>query len=982
MKKIFVLINILSLCLSLFAQTKEEINTLIKNGVYAENRGDFKKAIIYFEHSKEDLEKLNKTNEDIYVIVLYKLVGYYRNIGDYTYVKKYIEKGAKVLDIIEEDNPQFIVFSYNIADCYYAIDNYSRAIEINNKAMEICKRIKGENSSDYLRVLRNTSHYYNKKGDYFKAIELYTKEGNIIRTVNGENNPEYATALNHLANCYSDLGDYPHALEYGTKALEIRKSVLGEFHPDYAESLSNLTTYYNYLHDYSHALEYGNNALKIRKSMFGEFHSDYASSLNNLAFCYFGLEKYDKAIELGTKALEIERCISGENYSAYEIYLNNLALYYSFKGDKEKAIELYYKALNKCESSIGDVSPEYSALLTNLALCYYSCGDILKAKKLGLEALKIQKKVMGDKHPQYVALLNFIAVCEIFSGNYQDALNIVTESISLCTSNIIQFFGALPSHTRSSYWESVSYLFTDLFPYVSYQTHSNNISDLYNLSALFSKGILLNTDMDMRDLIFESGDSLLIAKYKKMLSNISIYNKQIEIPINRRFINTDSLNNVIQQQETELIMKSRVYGNYANNLKLSWKNVQERLDDNDIAIEFLNFPIYGSDSIMYVALILKKEYECPHLVKLFVANQLKAISEDVYYSHTYISDLVWKPLEEELRGVTDIYFAPSGELHRIGIEYLPISKTKNISDIYTLHRLSSTRQLAVIQDLADGKSTILYGGINYDKKSNVISKDFTFTEGAILKTAFNRTNVDSLSVRSSFDYLEGTKREADMIAKDMMQHHIPYIYYSGIDGTEESFKQLSGTKPKVMHIATHGFYYTKTEAEKPNFARSKIDLKIVGIQNADGAVEDKPMTRSGLLFSGCNRTFCHEQIREGEEDGILTAQEIAALDLRGLDLVVLSACHTGLGDVVSGEGVFGLQRGFKRAGANTILMSLGKVDDEATRILMVDFYRNMMNGNTKQKSLQEAQKFLRKVENRKYDDPKYWASFIMLDGLD
>jgi CHAT domain-containing protein len=238
-----------------------------------------------------------------------------------------------------------------------------------------------------------------------------------------------------------------------------------------------------------------------------------------------------------------------------------------------------------------------------------------------------------------------------------------------------------------------------------------------------------------------------------------------------------------------------------------------------------------------------------------------------------------------------------------------------------------------------------------------------------------------LSLRNSFEYLDGTKREADLIAEDMRQHSIPYSYYSGIDATEESFKLLDGTKPKTMHIATHGFYFTESEAEKTKFARPGIELMIEGGQKDGRSVEDKPMTRSGLLFSGCNRAFRHEQIPEGEEDGILTAQEIAMLDLRGLNLVVLSACQTGLGDVVSGEGVFGLQRGIKKAGAKTIMMSLNKVDDEATRILMVEFYRNLMNGKTKYQSLKDAQKHLRQVENGKYDKPEYWASFILLDGL-
>jgi CHAT domain-containing protein len=498
---------------------------------------------------------------------------------------------------------------------------------------------------------------------------------------------------------------------------------------------------------------------------------------------------------------------------------------------------------------------------------------------------------------------------------------------------------------------------------------------------LFAKGILLSTDVEMRKLILESGDTTLITKYNNLLSNISIYNKLIETPNNKRYVDTDSLNRVIEQQEMELARESKLYGDYTHNLTISWKDVQKGLDDNDIAIEFLNFPIYNTDSTMYVALTLKKEYDSPHMVTLFEEKQLKAISEDVYYTYTDVSDLVWKPLEEELIGVKNIYFAPSGELHRIGIEYLPINKMKNISDVYTLHRLSSTRQLAVIQDETEGKNNILYGGLDYDEKSNVILTDSVSTKESILRSAFSRANVDSLSMRSSFEYLEGTKKEADMIAEDMKQHRVPYIYYSGIDGTEESFKQQDGTRPKLMHIATHGFFLTEKEAEKSKFARSKMELRTEGGPKGGRSVEDKSMTRSGLLFSGCNHAIHHEHIPDGEEDGILTAQEISMLDLRGLDLVVLSACQTGLGDIVSGEGVFGLQRGFKKAGAKTILMSLDKVNDEATRILMVEFYRNLMNGKSKYQSLKEAQKHLRQVDNGKYDDPKYWASFIMLDGL-
>ena len=934
MRRIIVIFNIIFLSITLFAQTHEEVSTLVKNGVYAEIEGDFQNAITCFEQAKEGLEKLKQTDENIYIIISYKLANCYSNKGDFTNVEKNIKIGSKVLEILRDDDPQFVVFAHNLADCYYDIGNYTRAIEISNKALEVCKILKGETHSDYLRVLRNTSHYYYKNGDYTNAIELYQKELNLIRKINGECNQDYASALNHLANCYSDIGDYPNAFEYGTKALEIRKSVLGENHPD------------------------------------------YATSLNNLAYSYFVTEDYTKAIYLGSKALDIEKKISGEKSNSYGIYLNNLALYYSFDGNNSKAIELCSKALQICKSIRGEFSKEYSTLLANLALYYSYSGDFLKARELGIKAIEIQKKVTGDKHPQYMAMLRFVAICDIFLGNYKDALSYATKSISLCNFNILQFFAGLSSHQRFSYWNSVSYLFTDLFPSVSFQAHSYNTSDLYNQSALFAKGILLTTDMEMRKLILESGDSTLISKYKNLSSNISIYNKLIESPIDKRFINTDSLNYVIQQEEMELARGSKAYGDYTHNLTINWKDVQRGLGENEIAIEFLDFPIINTDSIIYVALSVKKEYDCPHMITLFEKKQLKAIPEDVYYTRTDVSNLVWKPLEEELRGINSIYFAPSGDLHRIGIEYLPISETGNISDRFTIHRLSSTRQLAVIQDVTKGENNIIYGGINYDEKSSTISLESTSTNDPAFRDVLNyRANVDSLSLRSSIDYLEGTKREADMIAENMKQHRVPYIYYCGTDGTEESFKHLDGLRTKTIHIATHGFYLTEIEAKKSKFIRPDIEI------NPFRSIEDKPMTRSGLLFSGCNRAFRHEQIPENEEDGILTAQEISMLDLRGLDLVVLSACQTGLGDLISGEGVFGLQRGLKKAGAKTILMSLNVVDDDATRILMVEFYRNLMDGKPKYQSLKDAQRYLRQVENGKYNKPQYWASFIMLDGI-
>ena len=209
--------------------------------------------------------------------------------------------------------------------------------------------------------------------------------------------------------------------------------------------------------------------------------------------------------------------------------------------------------------------------------------------------------------------------------------------------------------------------------------------------------------------------------------------------------------------------------------------------------------------------------------------------------------------------------------------------------------------------------------------------------------------------------------------------NISTTLYSGEKGTEESFRNLSNQKYSIIHLATHGMYVNPDIVDTKKAEDNFTFLETLANIN-DPVKEDAVLTHSFLVMAGGNRLITRVSVSDSKNDGILTSQEISQLDLRGLDLVVLSACESALGDIDNG-GVYGLQRGFKKAGANAILMSLDKVDDEATRILMVEFYKNLMSGKSKHQSLKNAQKYLREVENGKYNDPKYWASFIMLDGI-
>lgn len=375
--------------------------------------------------------------------------------------------------------------------------------------------------------------------------------------------------------------------------------------------------------------------------------------------------------------------------------------------------------------------------------------------------------------------------------------------------------------------------------------------------------------------------------------------------------------------------------------EVNWKNIQKELQEGEIAIELISPVTPENDNIEFYALTIKSGYNAPHMIKLFNILQIQDSLNTCTTKKEkdiIIGKLIWKNLRKELISVKKVFFSPTSFLHNIAIEYLPINDYEYYSDNLDFYRLTSTFELTKPRTKKRYKRATLYGGLKYEDDLNYKNKE-------------NKLKKD----RSGFEPLYNTINEITMIRTILEESGIECTSYSGTDGDEASFYKLSGQDLDILHLATHGMW-----------VKTGLPLD-----------EDIPLSNSFLALSKANNHF-----NKANNDGRITALEISTLNFTHLDLVILSACESALGEFGFDDGILGLQRGFKKAGANTILMSLDKVDDEATRILMVEFYRNLMNGKTKRQSLKEAQQHLRKVENGKYDDPKYWASFIMLDGLD
>ena len=281
-----------------------------------------------------------------------------------------------------------------------------------------------------------------------------------------------------------------------------------------------------------------------------------------------------------------------------------------------------------------------------------------------------------------------------------------------------------------------------------------------------------------------------------------------------------------------------------------------------------------------------------------------------------------------------------------------------------MYRVSSTQYIESITNQAVTKSYV-YGGLIYDSDDATMIQEHRKFTNTVDVTSELEWEADLSSTRRGWSYLPNSESEIDAITKILKTSNIEVNRYTGTSGTEESFKAISGTTPGIIHLATHGFYLQYSYADSISIAENKMD-KRASVTNA--------LIRSGLILSNGGRAWKGERIPEGVEDGILQADEISNINLTGTSLLVLSACETALGDI-SSDGVYGLQRAFKLAGVGTIIMSLWEVDDKATSLFMSYFYEAWASRKTKHDAFVYAQERLR----REYDDPFYWAAFIMLD---
>ena len=925
------------------------------------------------------------------------------------------------LSYLGNGHPKHIMLLNNLGLLSSDIGNYVEAEQYYIEALTSKQEIVSFDL-DYATLLSNLGTLYTNLGDYKRAEKCHIDALNIRKSIMGTNSIDYAISLNNLGTLYCELGNYISAKKYFIESLNIKQTILGNLHLNCAVTLSNLGVLYGYMGEYEEAERYVLEALDIRKHILGVNNVDYATSLHCLGSHRLGMGDYEQGEKYLLEALRIRKQVIGENHPDYAISLNNLGTFYSQIGNYDKAENYHIKALDIRKSIFGTTHPEYASSISNLGSLYDKMGEHLKAEQYKLEALRIRERILEENHPDYITSLNNLGAFYSNMGNYEQAKKYYQKAASICYSDTVNkplkilvlnnlgelylvlgdeinaylclkqsfniqkslFLSSLNYMTeqqRKQYWKTMQSKFDETYPIFAYKYHFSqpSISTFAYDNELFRKGLLLFSSNIIRQSILDSNDSILIEQWNELRgTKQAIMNLEEKDPNSTNLVHyknqADSLEKIITKS-------SAIFRETKQQQSITWDSIQQYLSPDEVAIEYFIAPL-NEDSTMYCALLLRHDSQYPELIPLCEEKEIvNCLSQnrtnDIYTFDTNsktIFNLIWDKILPQIHEGETIYFSPAGLLHQIAIENIPYDQTHTMSDVYTMVRLSSTREIVKKNKSIKHHTATIYGGIFYDvDKTSLLAESRNYdTEDMFTYRSISST----LPNRGSVLYLPGTKKEAESIYSLLNSNNITSTLYTASKANEESFKSLSGKHRNILHIGTHGFYWEDSTARKQDYFSQRIQLQMLGDNQLQKPSID-PLTRCGLLFAGSNIALSghSNDLPEGVQDGILTAKEISLMDLRDADLVVLSACETAKGDITS-EGIFGLQRAFKMAGVQTIIMSLWKVNDQATQMLMTEFYTNWI---TKNQSKREAFKNAQNTVRAKFEEPEYWAGFILLD---
>ena len=906
----------------------EYISSVVNLANISRLLGDFRAAEELYKEIMQLQAKLKGDFSIDYIKSIQDLGSFYEYIGEVERATSHFERAH---DLIEENHPNLALLLANslsdLGRVYIKLGQPDKALSFIQHADDLYVDNSYTTKTEYLENLEHLGVVYEYLGKYGESERILLKTLDLKKKQKGLDPGLILETLNDLGILYIDLGNYDKAGIYLDEAFKLSGDTYGIKHPNYATAANNLASFYNDNGDLDRAFELFKESAAIFKANYGEFYPKYATTLNNMAGICRVQERYDEAKKYYEEAIRIDKVVLGEDHPDYATLINNMAVLYSNTGDHDLAESLYLKSLSLRKNALGENHPSYARSLENLGLYYITHDQPKKSGDYFKEAIKIQVSQVNKIFP---------ALSEIEREVFY---NTVREDVERFNTIAVKLMKGTPSI----------------------------IGDLYD-NQLSTKAIIFYASDKVRRNVLASGDDKLIQDYilwKTLKARLAKFYQVGAAKLKEMNINIVELENNINELEKRLAYQSS-YFQTTDDENYGWTDIRRNLKEGEAAIEIVRFRefkslygdddalVYGfSDHIQYAALIVKPDsYTNPEFVLLDNGNQLEkqyysafanALKFGVTDNETY--EQFWGKIQERLGGINKVYLSPDGIYNKINPEtlYLPKQK-KYLADLLDVNFVTSTKDIVEFNKNASNpvKNAFLMGNPEYGSIPSELA-----------------TNSSS-SFINMFQPLPGTMVEITTV-NDMLQGSGWGTMVSTEKAArEEKVKALSG--PKIVHISTHGYFL-----DNPPFISQHVKT-----------TANNPLFKSGLVLADANKFFMSyfrgQEADLEAEDGILTAYEAMNLNLDKTDLVILSACETGLGEIMNGEGVYGLQRSFKVAGAKNLIISLNKVDDEVTKDLMVAFYKHYLTSDNIRQSFRKAQLEIRE----KYENPYFWGSFILI----
>lgn len=892
---------------------------------------------------------------------------------------------------------------HNLAIVYEAMDSLQLALNYWSELFKIQTTRMEKIDPNFGMVVTSYSDMYRSIREPKLALTTYKKVVERLKKVKAVDNSIYYELSTIYSNeCVAFYSTAP-AKSDETKLAETKQQY-GETSDEYLHMLDSLGVASKTMAQFAKAKSFFIEGRKVRNSSGKNKSEEYARTCTNLAYIYFIGQKPDSSIFYYSEGIEAWKKYGKTNNSDYAEALLYHVMSYQFKQDWAKCCELYEEALPVVKSVFGEEHYWYSAVLVSLGSFNKILNNNDKAEKYYLEDMRIKKQRKDTVEMNYFSDYWGLANIYDVKGESEKASFYFRKVNDLTLKNIKLMVNSMNITSEKKIAQSIVGFQFSLDWIYSFMVRSTGLfpdltTYIYN-NELVKKGLVMRVMKSKMETALNSKDTSLINALDRWLLLRQQISKLNLLPVSERVSNLAQMETEARRIEDDMYYK--LYELQKDkDLSNDWKEVRDALKPGEAAIEYFNFDYFDytkgkfPDSTLYYALILRPEYQYPKIVPLFcgqsfqsflIRNKGKNPLDQVRRLYSWASGaymdknrgdslygFIWKPIEKELNGVKKVYYSPSGLLHKISFSAIPLNDSISMVDKYQLQQMTSTAMIINKKEdfiLSEEYKALLYGGILYDMDTSEIEryagKYKVHGDFFIRDRSFEIT--DSIRGGGTWPYLNGTLLEINLIDSLFLGSKLNTRSLTKADAVEESFRYSEELHPEIIHIATHGFFLP----EPPPPPRDPLNPYSVTFNSQTNT--DDAMLRSGLLFAGANSTWQGKKPGIGLDDGILTAYEVSRLNLSRTRLVVLSACETGLGEVKGSEGVYGLQRAFKLAGVDYIIMSLWQIPDEQTVELMRYFYSAWLKGM----DIKDAFHYAQKEMNKEYE-PYFWAAFVLLE---